>query len=277
MNCIRINSVFLALLLTACAGEEFTAGTPDGGADSGPDTSTGGGSGVGGSTTEGGAGTGNSAGAAATGGSSTGGKAGTGGEAGSAGSSTGGMAGVGGAAGTGGNAGAGGTAGSGGIAGAGGLAGSGGTGGSPPCETGIYLTIDNQASGGNVSSSAGPLASTTYNVHGTSAGNKLSVTVTLVNNLAGDFTMPQSTNALEAVRIRCQDPAGGSSFTLACDLPLVSGQASCVPDCYSLVGGTVKMQLQVNPVAAGLARIGINPNSVKICDDQTGNPVWNVQ
>ena len=173
----------------------------------------------------------------------------------------------------------GGTGGTGGnVGGSGGSGGQGGGGGTP-CETGIYLTVDSQASGGNLGSSAGPVLSTTYVVHGTSVGNELNVNLRLVNNLGGDFTTPQDTPAFEAVRIRCQDPAGANSFTVACTETLVSGEATCVmPGCYSLVGGTVLMQLQVDPVAVGMARIGIDPTfSVNVCDDQMGNPVWNVQ
>ena len=311
MNITYPALAILLALVVACTGEPFSAGFPDGGSDAtgsgasagstmdgGADVSSGGMAGTGGNTggSAGIGGNSGSGGMAGTGGN-TGGSAGIGGNSGSGGiagtgGNTGGSAGIGGNSGsggmagtggnTGGSAGIGGNSGSGGIAGTGGnvggAGGQGGTGGSPPCETGIYLTVDSQASRGNLGSSAGPVVSTTYVVHGTSVVNKLNATITLVNNLAGDFTMPQSTNALEAVRIRCQDPAGTNSFTVSCDLPLVSGQADCVmPGCHSLVGGTVKMQLQVNPVAAGVARIGIDPTSVTICDDQSTNPVWNVQ
>ena len=209
---------------------------------------------------------------------STGGAGGMAGEGGSAG-----MTSVGGQGGQGGSStstgGSGGLGGQGGTTSVGGSGGQGGTGGSPPCETGIYLTVDSQASGGNLGSSAGPVVSTTYVVYGTSVGNELNVDLRLVNNLGGDFTMPQATAALEAVRIRCQDPAGANSYTVACTEALVSGEAICLmPACHSSVGGTVKMQLQVDPVAAGMARIGIDPTfSVNVCDDQSGNPVWNVQ
>ncbi len=203
----------------------------------------------------------------------TGGQGGQGGST----SSSGGFGGLGGMAGgtaEGGMAGMGGTGGN--------VGGSGGEGGSPPCETGIYLTVDSQASGGNLGSSAGPVLSTTYVVHGTSVGNELNVSLRLVNNLTGDFTVPQATAAFEAVRIRCQDPDGANSFTVACTETLVSGEATCVmPACYSSSGGTVLMQLQVDPDMSGggeMARIGIDPTfSLNVCDDQSGNPVWDIQ
>lgn len=222
---------------------------------------------------------------AAQGDAGAGGTAGTGGDAGSGGTAgTGGnTGGQGGTAGNGGTAGSGGnTGGQGGSAGTGGnTGGSGGQGGSggDPCETGIYLTVDTYGPGGTLSSSSGPTNSTTFNVHGTSTGNELNVTVSIVNNLSADFTTPQSTSALESVRLRCQDPSGAPSYTQVCSLPLTAGKADCPsPGCYSASSGIVKMQLQIDPAAAqsGQVRVGIDPNSAKVCDDQLGTPTWNI-
>ena len=190
---------------------------------------------------------------------SVGGTGGTSGEGGSAG-----MTSVGGQGGQGGSSTS--TGGSGGSGGQGGTGagGQGGTGGSPPCEVGIYLTVDSQGSGGNLLNSVGPVLSTSYVVHGTSTGNELNANLRLINNLAGDFTTPQATSAFEGVRIRCQDPSGANSYTVACTEVLVNGEATCVmPACYSSGGGTVLMQLQVDPDVNGggeMARIGIDPS-----------------
>ena len=227
---------------------------------------------------------GGSGGTSSSGGSSNVGAAGgniggQGGQGGSSTTSSGGSGGFGGQGGQGGT-GAGGFGGSGGNVG--GSGGQGGTGGSPPCETGIYLTVDSQGSGGNLLNSVGPVLSTSYVVHGTSAGNELNVDLRLVNNLTGDFTMPQATAAFEAVRIRCQDPGGANSYTVACSGPLIGGEYICpMPGCYSSSGGTVLMQLQVDPDVNGggeTARMGIHPtHSVSVCDDQSTNPTWTIQ
>jgi len=233
--------VLSAFLFMLGCGEEFS--TEDGGA--------GGTAGTAGTAGHGG----NTGGSAGTGGN-TGGSAGTGGIGGNTGG-TGGDAG-----GTGGNTGG---------------TGGGGGGGGNPC-SGIYLQVASVGSGGVLGSSAGTVTSTTYDVHGTDAVNHLGATVHLVNILAGDFTVPQDTSALEAVRLRCQDPLGGPTFTVACSLPFTGGEASCVnPDCYSASGGIVQMQVQIDPVAVGTVRVGVDPNSVSICGDQSDVPTYIIQ
>ena len=191
--------------------------------------------------------------------------------------------------GSGGNAG--GTAGTGGSGGTGGnvggSGGEGGEGGSPPCETGIYLTVDSQAGNNgmlDLGLGAGYAVSTTYLVHGTNASNKLVATITLVNNLSGDFqsASAETTSALEAVRLRCEDTSGSSNFSnVPCDLDFTdSDSVDCEieigDDCYNAAGNPMKLQLQVNPVAVGQAKIGFDPASIKICDVQD-NPLIDVQ
>jgi hypothetical protein len=142
--------------------------------------------------------------------------------------------------------------------------------------TGIYLTVDSYGSGGPLSSDSGPVTATTFDVHGTGPGNELNAIVNFVNNVPGDFVSPQATSALEALRIRCQDPSGTASYSVACTLDISSGQASCSPGCYSAASGIIKMQVQVDPAGgqSGQVRIGIDPSSVNICDDQSGTPIY---
>jgi hypothetical protein len=114
----------------------------------------------------------------------------------------------------------------------------------------------------------------TYDVHGTSPGNELNQVLTFVNNVAGDFTSPQPTTALQSIRIRCGDPNGAPAFTIACTEDISSGQASCAPGCYSASFGIVKMQVQIDPAVgqSGQVRVGLSPNHV--CGDQTEVPVY---
>jgi hypothetical protein len=118
----------------------------------------------------------------------------------------------------------------------------------------------------------------TYDVHGTSAGNHLTASVNFVNNVGGVFTSPVPTTALEAVRIRCQDPNGAPSYTVACTLNISSGQASCSPGCYSASSGIVKMQVQIDPASgqSGQVRVGVDPTSVNVCGDQSQVPIYNI-
>ena len=232
------------------SGTGGNAGSADNGGNAGSDTSgTGGDTGTGGS-----AGTG------------TGGDTGTSGSAGSAGT-----------AGTTADAGAGGNAGSG--TGTGGSAGAGdggetGTGGDT-C-TGIYLQLASVSTLSSLPNTSGAVTYATYDVYGTSPGNELNATVTLVNNVSGDFTDPVATTALEAVYLRCADPNGGNIWSEACNQSIASGSADCAaPGCYSASNGVVQMQIQIDPALTqtGQIRIGIDPDSVSICGDQSQLPI----
>ncbi len=130
----------------------------------------------------------------------------------------------------------------------------------------IYAIVIENTPDDTVGSGGGAVATTKYDVYGTSQANHLTQLVRLVSNLTADFTVPQSTTALEAVIFRCEVPTGGS-FTPH-NLPLTAGAADFnTLDCYNQAGGPMEVQLQVDPDINGAgqkARIGIDPSTLVV-------------
>lgn len=120
----------------------------------------------------------------------------------------------------------------------------------------------NQAT--TLGSGLGAVTSATYHVYGTDPGHHLTGEVSVVNNLSGNFMVPESTNALEAVVVRCEDPVTSGSFA-GTPATLSGGQAMSSLDCWKANGAPLPVQIQMDPAPNGggaQARLGINPASV---------------
>jgi len=110
-------------------------------------------------------------------------------------------------------------------------------------------------------SGLGAVTSATYHVYGTDPEHHLTGEVGVVNNLSGDFTSPEPTNALEAVVVRCEDPVANGSFA-GSPAALSGGQASFSLDCWKANGAPLPVQIQMDPAPNGAgaqARLGIDP------------------
>lgn len=141
----------------------------------------------------------------------------------------------------------------------------------------IYAMLLQCTSSQNISASSGAIQACSFTLYGTSSGNHMTQVVRITNNLAGDYTVPQATSALEAVRFRCEIPAGGPFTTYT--LPLTAGAADFnAIDCYDQAGGSMELQIQIDPIAAGQARIGIDPTTLAIRGaGQVNNPTFTIQ
>ena len=145
----------------------------------------------------------------------------------------------------------------------------------------IYDVVSANQASGNLSGSLGPTLTTQTYVYGTSFSSHLTQMVRVVNNLSGDFTVPQPTKALEAIVIRCQFANGSpnyNSYTVSFDPLTWDGKAEFTNlDCYSDSSGTVELQLQMNPSAlpqavGQQARIGIDPGTLPVRGGQANAP-----
>jgi hypothetical protein len=122
---------------------------------------------------------------------------------------------------------------------------------------------------GTIPAINGPSTMTRMNLYGTSAANHLNQVLRLVNDFdePPDFTLPgDPTSALEGVVIRCQVPAGTSSYD-AYPGTLVNGSADISVDCYSQAGDVMEIQIQVDPSPTGTGQefqIGFDPGTLKV-------------
>ena len=133
----------------------------------------------------------------------------------------------------------------------------------------IYAVVFLNDPDGNVGPTGNVSSVSRFNLYGTSPANHLAGIVRLVNNLdePPDFTVPQPTQALEAVGLRCQAPDGGSNFT-DYDSPLnADGYADFSVDCYSEASGAIEIQIRIDPGIDGAgeaAQIGIDPTTLTV-------------
>ncbi|MFH0838153.1 MAG: hypothetical protein V1880_02715 [Patescibacteria group bacterium] len=139
----------------------------------------------------------------------------------------------------------------------------------------IYAVVFWNAASGNIGAGSGPSTVVRMNVYGTSPAKHLTQLVKVVNNLSGDFKVPQPTGALEAAIVRCQDPGGGMNYS-PYPLPLTAGSADFNSlDCYNQASGAMELQLQIDPDINGVGqqvRIGIDPTTLPVRGGQSDNP-----
>ncbi|MBU0705657.1 hypothetical protein KJ657_03925 [Patescibacteria group bacterium] len=141
----------------------------------------------------------------------------------------------------------------------------------------IYAVVFSASPSQNLGSGVGAVDAVIFKVYGTNPGNHLTQMLRLVNNLSGGYTAPQTTTALEAVLILCEVPAGGSFTTYS--LPLTAGAADFNSlNCYKNDGSPMELHIQVDPVAVGQVRIGIDPTTITIRGKgQVNNPIFTIQ
>lgn len=129
---------------------------------------------------------------------------------------------------------------------------------------------------GNFGPGVGPVLATSYLLCGTNMTDHVDFPLTVSNNLDADFTMPEMTDALQDVRLRCETP-DGASYIASDYMSLLGGEASFdMLDCYSQSGVPMELQVQVRTAVAGQFRVGLDPDSIAIRGDAY-IPLYNVQ
>lgn len=131
----------------------------------------------------------------------------------------------------------------------------------------IIVSAESGQTDGNFGVGVGPVLVTRYSLCGTNMEEHLDFPVTVVNNLDGDFTMPEATDAVQDIRLRCATPDETGYIPTAYYF-LPGGEADIgMLDCYHDAGGPLELQIQVRTGDPGQFRLGLDPETIAIFGD----------